>query len=111
MFPTREPGTFKMHEDDNGDILATPTKVNILDSSPSHLFAEHDKTLSRIDESKLSSTVKSNIMKEHKSDPVSPQLIDDVTREPSLEPNHSSNVLDQRLASVASASNLDLAVA
>ena len=54
-------------------------------------------------------TTKANSIKEHKSAPVSPRFIDDVTISPSLDPNHASNALDQSLTSVASARNLDLA--
>ena len=88
IFPPREPGTFKMHKDDNGDALATPTKGGRLARSPSHLFDEHSKTWSRIDESKPNSTPKANIIKERKSAPVSPRFVDDVTRGSSLNPNH-----------------------
>ena len=88
IFPPREPGTFKMHEDDNGDTLATPNTGGKLASSLSHLFNEHTKTWSRIDESKPNSTPKANIIKERKSAPVSPRFVDDVTRGSSLNPNH-----------------------
>ena len=109
IFPPREPGTFETHKDDNWDALAKPTNGGRQDSSPSHLFDEHNKTWSRIDESKLKSTAKSNIMKERKSAHVSPRFVDGVTTSPSLKPNHTSNALDQRLTSASSARKLDLA--
>ena len=109
IFPPREPGMFKTHKDGNGDTLATPTKGGKLANSPSHLFDERTKTWSRIDEPKLNSTATANIIKERTSAPVSPRLVDDVTIAPDLNKNHTSNALDQRLASVASARKLDLA--
>ena len=109
IFPPQEPGTFKRHKDDNGDTLTTPTKGGRLDSSPSHLFDEHTRTWSRIDESKLNSTAKVNIMHERKSDHVPQRLMHDVTRAPSLDLNHTSNALDQTLASLVRSRKLDLA--
>ena len=44
MFLPREPGTFKTHKDENGDKLATLTKIGRIASSPSHIFDEHTKT-------------------------------------------------------------------
>ena len=61
------------------------------------------------DESKWNSNLKASIIKERKSAPVSPRFVNDVTRTPSLNTNHTSNALDQRLTSVASGRKLDLA--
>ena len=57
----------------------------------------------------MNSNVKSNIIKERKSAPVSPRFVDDVIRAPSLNPNHESNVSHRRIASASSARKLNLA--
>ena len=98
----REPGTFKTHKDDNGDALATPTKGGRLDSSPLHLFDEHVKTWSRIDESKPNSSAKANIIEKLQPSPASPRFVNDVTKAPSSDQDNKKNALDQRPASVAS---------
>ena len=64
MLLTLELGMLKTHKDDNGVKVATSTKGGRIDSSHSHLFDGHAKIWSRIDESKMNSATKSNIIKE-----------------------------------------------
>ena len=54
-------------------------------------------------------TTKANSIKEHKSAPVSPRFMNDTTKASSSDPNHTSDALDQRLASVAISRKLHLA--
>ena len=110
IFPPRELGTFKTHKYYNGNALATSTKGGRLASSPSHIFDGHTKAWSRIDESKSNSSAKDNIIKKLQSAPASPRFVDDVTKVPSLDLDHTKNALDQRLSSLTSTRKLDLAV-
>ena len=106
-FLPREPGMFKMHNDENKDTLATPNKGGRL-ASPLHLFDEQVKTWPRIDESEPNLSAKSNIIKKLQSAPASPRFADDFTKASSSESDHENNALDQRIDSAVSATKLYL---
>ena len=92
-FPPRELGNFKTTKNNNGDALATPAKGGRLASSLSHLFDEHAKTWSRINESKSNSAAKANIIKKLQSAPVSPRVTDEVAKARGSDTHHAKNSL------------------
>ena len=99
MFPPREPWTFKTHEDNNRDALATPTKEGRLAISPSHILDKHAKAFCRSDELKPNSAAKSNIIKKLQSAPALPRFVNDVTKAPISDLDNVNNALNQRLDS------------